>query len=201
MAAKFIIRRSCIKSSPFYYSHARNINPCTFNFSLIEGNDTHFSLIQSRKYRISRREDNPLIFAGVGIAVGAVALQYGLKAYEEMKKKSPPDEASESDPSTPSENTSKTSTDKKEASDTEEFAAFSAYFNSFFVSSFYDGGFDEKMSRNEAALILGVREYSSTERIKEAHRKILVINHPDRGGSAYIAAKVNEAKDLLLKGR
>ena len=57
------------------------------------------------------------------------------------------------------------------------------------------------MSRREAALILGVRESSSAERIKEAHRRILLLNHPDRGGSAYMAAKINEAKDLLLKGK
>ena len=57
------------------------------------------------------------------------------------------------------------------------------------------------MTKREAALILGVRESAATERVKDAHRKILLLNHPDRGGSAYVAAKVNEAKDLLLKGR
>ena len=57
------------------------------------------------------------------------------------------------------------------------------------------------MTKREAALILGVRESAVTERVKNAHRKILLLNHPDRGGSAYVAAKVNEAKDLLLKGR
>ena len=66
---------------------------------------------------------------------------------------------------------------------------------------FQEGGFEDKMSRLEAAKILGVKEYSSPEKIKEAHRKIMQINHPDKGGSAYITAKVNEAKDLLLKGK
>lgn len=57
------------------------------------------------------------------------------------------------------------------------------------------------MTKREAALILGVRESASVERIKDAHRRILINNHPDRGGSPYIAAKVNEAKDFLLKGK
>ena len=34
--------------------------------------------------------------------------------------------------------------------------------------------------------------------MKEAHRKIMIANHPDSGGSDYIASKVNEAKDVLL---
>lgn len=71
----------------------------------------------------------------------------------------------------------------------------------WFARTFYDGGFEEKMSKREAALVLGVRESAASDRIKEAHRKILLLNHPDRGGSAYIAAKINESKDLLLKGK
>lgn len=63
------------------------------------------------------------------------------------------------------------------------------------------GGFEDKMTRKEAALILGVRESSSTKRIKEAHRKLLILNHPDTGGSTYVAGKINEAKELLLKGK
>jgi hypothetical protein len=71
----------------------------------------------------------------------------------------------------------------------------------FFAKNFYEGGFEDKMTRREAALILGVRENTAEQRIKESHRRILVINHPDRGGSPYIAAKINLAKDLLLKDK
>lgn len=39
----------------------------------------------------------------------------------------------------------------------------------------------------------------TSKKLKDAHRKIMVINHPDRGGSPYIASKVNEAKDVLEK--
>jgi len=96
------------------------------------------------------------------------------------------------------------------------------------------------MSRREASLILGLRESASEEKVKDAHRRIMIANHPDSGGwaglvggggwrgagtawwghvgarpthtralaprpppclaggSSFIAAKVNEAKDLLL---
>ncbi|VEU37426.1 unnamed protein product [Pseudo-nitzschia multistriata] len=68
-------------------------------------------------------------------------------------------------------------------------------------TKYYEGGFEDTMTRREAALVLGVRESSSPARIKAAHRKLLILNHPDTGGSTYLAGKVNEAKELLLKGR
>ncbi|GAA5852538.1 hypothetical protein JCM8547_002536 [Rhodosporidiobolus lusitaniae] len=62
------------------------------------------------------------------------------------------------------------------------------------------GGFQPKMDRAEAVSILGLRESHMTmTRLKDAHRRIMLANHPDRGGSPYIASKVNEAKDLLEK--
>lgn len=66
---------------------------------------------------------------------------------------------------------------------------------------YYEGGFEDTMTRREAALILGVRESSTAQRIKEAHRKLLILNHPDTGGSTYISGKINEAKELLLKNK
>nr|XP_009797012.1 PREDICTED: mitochondrial import inner membrane translocase subunit TIM14-3-like isoform X1 [Nicotiana sylvestris] len=66
------------------------------------------------------------------------------------------------------------------------------------VRRFYHGGFEQVMTRREAALILGVRESAVLEKIKEAHRRVMVANHPDAGGSHYIASKINEAKDILL---
>ncbi|EEC47907.1 predicted protein, partial [Phaeodactylum tricornutum CCAP 1055/1] len=64
-------------------------------------------------------------------------------------------------------------------------------------SKYYEGGFEDTMTRSEAALILGVRESSDPKRIKDAHRKLLILNHPDTGGSTYMAGKINEAKELL----
>ncbi|KAL2461869.1 Mitochondrial import inner membrane translocase subunit TIM14-1 [Abeliophyllum distichum] len=64
---------------------------------------------------------------------------------------------------------------------------------------FYPGGFEMVMTRREAALILGVREHAVNEKIKEAHRRVMVANHPDAGGSHYLASKINEAKDILMR--
>ncbi|KAJ1364118.1 Mitochondrial import inner membrane translocase subunit TIM14 [Parelaphostrongylus tenuis] len=62
---------------------------------------------------------------------------------------------------------------------------------------YHRGGFEPKMTRKEAAMILGIPVTANPSRIKEAHRRIMIVNHPDRGGSPYIASKINEAKDLL----
>ncbi|XP_027126829.1 mitochondrial import inner membrane translocase subunit TIM14-3-like [Coffea arabica] len=66
------------------------------------------------------------------------------------------------------------------------------------VRRFYPGGFETTMTRREAALILGVRESAVVEKIKEAHRRVMVANHPDAGGSHYLASKINEAKEILM---
>lgn len=63
------------------------------------------------------------------------------------------------------------------------------------------GGFEEEMTRREAFQILGLREGSSKEQIREAHRKLMRLNHPDNGGSTMLATKVNEAKDFLISGK
>lgn len=55
------------------------------------------------------------------------------------------------------------------------------------------------MTKREASLILGVSPTANKAKVKEQFKKVMSANHPDRGGSPYIAAKVNEAKDLLEK--
>jgi curved DNA-binding protein CbpA len=54
------------------------------------------------------------------------------------------------------------------------------------------------MSRAEALKVLGLQEGASDDDIRAAHRRLMLQNHPDRGGTDYIAAKINEAKDVLL---
>ncbi|KAK3197778.1 hypothetical protein GRF29_216g1239649 [Pseudopithomyces chartarum] len=65
---------------------------------------------------------------------------------------------------------------------------------------YYKGGFEPKMTRREAALILEMPERGVTkELLRKKHRQLMLLNHPDRGGSPYLATKVNEAKELLDK--
>jgi len=60
---------------------------------------------------------------------------------------------------------------------------------------------DHEMSIREACDILGVKSDAKKEAIQQAYRMLMKQLHPDRGGSNYLAAKVNAAKDILLKKR
>ena len=67
--------------------------------------------------------------------------------------------------------------------------------------NFIEGSFNPEMSKKEALDILGFGKsvkHVTEEDVKKRHRKLMLLNHPDNGGSAYISSKINEAKDYLL---
>lgn len=212
------------------YHHLSNPNHLSLSQQYHVCNTLVQSSQQARSYSVSTHpKKSASLVLGLGaIAATAKAGQYAVRAYEQWKSTQPTQEEIDSqnsknkdsnkepkeDETSSSSFSSSSSTHKDQSSDDKSTNSssnrtegesihreniFTQFFN--MKSNYYEGGFEDKMTKREAALILGVRESSTEKRIKEAHRKLLILNHPDTGGSTYLSGKVNEAKDLLLKGR
>jgi hypothetical protein len=59
-------------------------------------------------------------------------------------------------------------------------------------------GGSEPLTRAEALAILGITEPFDKQDVVQAHRRLMQRFHPDRGGSDWLAARINEAKQILL---
>ena len=93
------------------------------------------------------------------------------------------------------------------AEDSQSAAVLEAYLDRVHGDSWRDapsgagaehGGGATGMTPTEAREILGIGADASREEIIEAHRRLMQKIHPDRGGSTYLAAKINQAKEILL---
>jgi len=60
---------------------------------------------------------------------------------------------------------------------------------------------NDDMNETQAFAILGLETDATKEEIVAAHRRLIQKMHPDRGGSTFLAARINEAKSLLIKSK
>lgn len=86
-------------------------------------------------------------------------------------------------------------------------AAVFLFFITYYLFDYYQKGKNAKsashltkMTRQQALDILGLKQDSDRETIQKAHRELLKKLHPDCGGSNYLTAIINDAKNFLLSG-
>jgi curved DNA-binding protein CbpA len=54
---------------------------------------------------------------------------------------------------------------------------------------------------SEAYELLGIDENASIDDINKAHKELITRLHPDKGGSSYLSARINEARDIVITDR
>ena len=54
---------------------------------------------------------------------------------------------------------------------------------------------------SEAYELLGIDENASIDNINKAHKELITRLHPDKGGSSYLSARINEARDIIMNER
>ena len=94
------------------------------------------------------------------------------------------------------------------AGDTQTSSVLTSYLDRTYGEEWHGGaGRDPRappnggaMARDEAWRVLGLSAGATEAEIRAAHRRLMKQAHPDHGGSDYLAAKINEAKDVLLGG-
>lgn len=161
-------------------------------------------------YHTSARQDRTAVtlILGLGaLSATSYAAATAVRAWNEYQASLPEEppaptgEEAQQQNQQQQQETTNNSSSSEEATTGPRGNIFKEWFGVGVGAKYYEGGFEDVMTRREAALILGVRESSDPKRIKDAHRKLLILNHPDTGGSTYLSGKINEAKELLLKGR
>lgn len=213
-SASLISRHITFKHNHFH--HRTNLRPSSIlsvHISPLQQNDDRDVEQTHRRYfhsSVSSERAAAIILSLGALSAASYGVATAVRAYKEFQEQSAKEaaeakEEAKRNPKTPEEESAKA----REASGGKESKGnsgprenvFESWFGVGVGAKYYEGGFEPTMTRREAALILGVRESSSVSRVKEAHRKLLILNHPDAGGSTYMAGKINEAKELLLKGK
>ncbi|EDO15306.1 hypothetical protein Kpol_1038p12 [Vanderwaltozyma polyspora DSM 70294] len=132
------------------------------------------------------------IIIGLGVTAAALVASSGVRAWAVYKRLTPLAIAQL--------NGIKIKSDSKMRGDF-RFISSQLDSNLKFELNQYQGGFYRPMSEAEALLILDIspNEIRNLDKkmLAKKHRKAIILNHPDKGGSPYLAMKINEAKDLI----
>jgi len=212
----------CHSSAKIHWNNNNTARPTIMQHNT--NNNNNLTILRQYHTTLPEQRGVAVVLTLGAVAATAKAGQYAVQGYNEykeaMEEERKRQELEEKNNPKPKEEATKhtaqdeSTTDNSQSSQSSSTAGgkakggeakrenfFAKFFNLSVGAKYYEGGFEEQMTRKEAALILGVRESSTAKRIKEAHRKLLILNHPDTGGSTYMAGKINEAKELLLKGK